>query len=390
MGLDKNHTIPHMKKILLATMEFPPQVGGIASYVRQLARALGAQNVVVYAPRMAEDRSHDEQESYKVVRATQLFPKVLWPRWVRAVVQMVKIIKKERIEVVLVNHVLPLGYAALCAKKIRKTPYIIISHGTDVTVALERPWKRRMLARVLRGAEQVVFNSDSLQRRFLEHMPEFASKCVVMYPCPDKQFLSPVPVEKINELRRSLALEGKKVILSVSRMEDGKGFPHLVRAMPDILKREPHTVWIIIGDGSKKQEVLQEIQKNSLQNVVRYLGEMSHEELPVYYQLADVFVLLTHPDHGREEGLGLVFLEASASGLPVVAGRSGGVEEAIISGTTGIVLDVRHDFAQIVDAVCEMLHDPEYRMKVGAIAKERIITTFNWETQLQVLRPWIE
>jgi len=379
-----------MKKILLTTMEFPPQVGGIASYVRQLARALDAHNVVVYAPHMAGDKEHDKQEGYKVIRATQLFPRVLWPRWVRAIIHTLRIIKKENIEVIMVNHVLPLGYVALCAKKIRKTPYIIISHGTDVTVALQNKWKRRMLTYVLRGAEQIVFNSDSLQRRFFEHMPEFASKSTVMYPCPDKQFLAPAPLDKVSEIRRSLALEGKKVILSVSRMEDGKGFPHLVRAMPEILKREPHAVWIIIGDGSKKQVVLQEIQKNSLQNVVRYLGELPHEELPVYYQLADIFVLLTHPDQGREEGLGLVFLEAAAAGLPVVAGRSGGVEEAVISGTTGIVLDIRHDFTRIIDAVCNMLQDLEYRTKIGATAKERIVTTFNWETQLQVLRPWIE
>ena len=378
-----------MKNILITTLEYPPQVGGVATYVHQMAQALDKEKVVVLAPKMKGDKEWDENVEYKVVRKNQLFPKFVWPRWLKLIFQIRKIVKQEGIEIILINHVLPVGYAGWFIKKMLKIPYVIISHGTDILMGTRNKWKIKMMKKVVVDSEQIIFNSESLKRRFLQVLPEFTNKSTVSYPCPDKEFLTPPPQEEIDKLRSMLALGGKKVMLTVSRIEDGKGFPHLVRTMPELLKKEPHLVWLIVGDGPKKEEILKDIQKHSLQNVVRYVGEVPHKDLKVYYYLADVFALFTHPDEGREEGLGLVFLEAAAAGLPTVAGKSGGGEEAVLHTQTGIVIDVRQQAMAMDDAILQLLENEEYATRLGAQAKKRIETSFRWESQLKKLEAWI-
>ncbi len=245
-----------------------------------------------------------------------------------------------------------------------------------------------MLAcRVGLAAEQVVVNSNSLKDRLLEQFPEFTRKVTVMYPCPDAFFLEPVPEEAVTSLRHELALEGKKVILSVGRMVDGKGFPHLLRYMPEIVKRVPNTVWLVIGDGPKRADFVNYITEKKLTGTIRYLGAQPHEKLPLYYALTDVFALLTHPDNGFEEGLGLVFLEAAASGVPAVAGRSGGVPEAVMHEETGYVVDTFNG-RDVVERIVYLLEHPSEARAMGQRARERVMRDFTLTEQIRNIDTW--
>jgi len=304
--------------------------------------------------------------------------------------QISKIVRQEGIEVVIINHALPVGYIALLIKKFKKIPYLVCSHGTDVLAGTSTRWKTKMITMVSRGAEELIFNSQSLQRRFLRTLPEFEAKSMVLYPCPDPNLSQPPSLKEIDNLKQQYALEGKKVILSVSRLDDGKGFPHLIRILPKVLEKVPNLVWFLVGDGPKRKKILDLIRENSLQNVVRYIGEIPHKEVKKYYYLADLFVLLTHPDGGKEEGLGLVFLEAAATGLPVVAGQSGGVGEAVVHTQTGLVIDVYQNLAQIGDSIVELLKNEKYSKQLGSEAKLRIQSQFQWEHQIKKLDRWIQ
>jgi len=378
-----------MKKTLIITLEHPPQIGGIASYVHKFADTLTPSNTIVYAPLHVGSDEWDKKQRYLIIRKKPLFPKIFWPRWVRMYFHVRKIVKTQEVERIMVHHVLPVGYVAMLVKWFRKVPYVIFSHGTDVAAGTASSWKKRMVSLVSGHADKIIFNSESLKRRFLREFPDFDTKSLVLYPCPDDLFLSPPDQGAVGGMRAKYALQGKQVMLSIARMVDGKGFPHLLRMIPDLLKRAPHLVWVVIGDGPKKGEMMKVVQEHHLQNVVRFFGTIPHTELRAFYYLADLFTLLTHPDEGKEEGLGLVFLEAAAAGLPVVAGRSGGVEEAVAHGETGYVFDVQTEKKDLGDKIAELLNDSDAARAMGQRGQERIKKDFVWNREVGKLSNWL-
>ncbi len=380
-----------MKKTLIITLEYPPQIGGIATFCHQLAQALDPAKTVMLAPAMKEDKEWDAANvGYTIIRKNLFYPKFIWPRWLKIFFIVRKIVKQHGIELIMLHHVLPVGYIGLLMKKFLGVPYLIFSHGTDIVAATRTGWKKKMATMVVKKSEQVIFNSNNLKQRLLRVLPQFQEVSTVMYPCPDADFFIPAPEADIQKLRDELALEGKQVILSIGRIAEGKGFPHMVRILPKILEKSPHLVWVIIGDGEKRDEMYEEIHKYNLQNVVRYVGMIPHEEIKKYYYLADVFALFTHPDDGKEEGLGLVFLEAAACGLPVVAGRSGGVVEAVLHAQTGLVIDIYQNLPAAGEAVVQILNNKDFAQRLGQAGQERIKSTFVWENQIKVLDKWIQ
>ncbi len=381
-----------MKKILIITLEYPPIIGGIATYVEQFARSLPSGSVVVLAPSDTGAQEHDAISGVTIVRHPLLFPRFLWPRWLRMFGVVRRIVKQEQIQAIHVHHILPVGYIAWIMKKLFGIPYLIFSHGTDIAAAASYRFKRRTAMLVAKGAEQIIVNSQHLAERLWAAFPLLQEKTTVLYPCPDATFFTAPAQSDIDALRSQYALEGKKVLLTIARFDEGKGFPHLIRVMPRILQQYPQVVWLIIGDGTneKREEIIQAIQKEQLQNIVRFVGKIPHDKLKAYYYLADMFVLLTHPDaRGKEEGLGLVFLEAATAGLPVVAGKSGGVEEAVIHGQTGIVVDVLAPGTQIEESIVLLLQQPAYAKKLGLAGQERMQREFRWEHQVTRIQQWL-
>lgn len=370
-----------MKKTLIITLEYPPQIGGIASYVYNQAKTLG-DRAVVYAP-IYKNKDQKDEETFRVYRKKPYF--WLWPRWFRMFFQIIKIIKQENIEQIYVHHILPVGYVAWLMKKIKKIPYTVFFHGTDVEMSHRNFVKKIQTKWVCGQAETLVFNSDFLKNKFLKNQEKLTDKkIIILYPSPGEIFLQNPDKNEVESLRRQLALDGKKVILTVARFTDGKGYPHLLRLLPQIIEKVPNLVWLIIGDGPKKEEIVKGVQAKSLQNVVRFLNLIPYQELPKYYALADLFVLLTHPDEQTEEGWGTVFAEAAALGIPSVAGRAGGVEEVVDNLKTGLVVDVYQDMS-VVSAVVDLLREEQYRKKMGQMAKDKILTELNWQSQIKKL-----
>lgn len=379
-----------MKKTLIISLEYPPQVGGIATYVHQMAEAFDPEKTVVYAPNINNSNLWDEKVKYKVIRKKPYFD-FFWPKWLKMFFQIKKIVKEEKIEIIILNHVLPVGYVAKMIKKIYKIPFIVCFHGTDFVFAMKNNWKKKMTMKILNTADLLVFNSESLKKRFLEKLESFENKSIVLYPCPTKDMFIKPNEEELNILKKNFALEGKKVILTISRFDEGKGLPHLAMVMKNIIEKKTNLVWLIIGDGKKKEELMNYIQKNKMQNIVRYLGEIPHKDLKKYYYLADLFVLLTHPDKIREEeGLGMVFLEASACQIPIIAGRSGGVEEAVIHAHTGLVFDVYQEKPIIEKSILDLLENRDYALRLAENARKRIESDFKWENQLHKLNDFLK
>lgn len=374
-----------MKKTLIITLDYPPVVGGIANVARDMAHLFDIGDVVVLAPRAPQGSIVPDDESYKVYRLPLLFPRPIWPRWLRLFFHAYRIVRQEHIGRIIIHHVLPSGSAAWILRRILKISYIVFFHGTDVIVGSSSLWKRLLVSRIAGGAERLVFNSEWLRNRFAEIYPDLENKTAQFAPCPSEDFFERPDAAAVAILREQYALSSRKVILSVGRLVDGKGFPHLVRILPAILRYVPNAVLLIVGDGPKRADLISLTQKLRLQNVVRFLGEWPSERMPLLYALADAFVLLTHPDHGAEESFGLVFLEAAAVGVPAVAGRSGGVAEAVLDGETGFIVNAYND-KKMVEVITLVLSDREFAGGLAERARLRAEREFRWDQRKETLK----
>ncbi len=371
-----------MKRLML-TLEYPPQKGGIATYVYNLAKHLPTDEAVVCAAPSDDvllDKKFDSENSLKTYRKKPYWFWV-WPHWLRWLLAVWKIVKTEKIEEIDVHHVLPSGYIAIFFKKILKVPYVIFLHGTDLRLALRNKQKIKKVSYILNNASKVVVNSTYLQnelnRNFKIYIP-----VEIIYPCPSDNFFSDINHEKTSKLRVNLGLEGKKVMISVGRLVKGKGHQQLLECIPELLKSVPNLVWLVVGSGVESTSLVEYVQKNSLQSVVRFLGEVPLGELPDYYALGNIFVLLTHPTERSVESFGTVFLEASAAGLPVVAGKCGGVEEAVQEGITGYLVDANSP-NEVATSIIKILTNPNLALEMGRKGKEFVLEKFTWKKQIE-------
>ncbi|EKD42852.1 MAG: hypothetical protein ACD_72C00555G0002 [uncultured bacterium] len=371
-------------KTLIVTLEYPPQVGGIANYIYNLALHLNPEETIVYAPPDKRQADFDNINKWKTYRLNPYFG-FIWPQWLRLYFQLSTLIKAEKIEQLYINHVLPVGYVAFLIKKIKNIPYTLFLHGTDIEIAAAHTSKRKKFIKLCKQAKAVVVNSEFLKNKLLA-VADDLSDVRIIYPCPSDDFVDEkIDQDQLATLRAKLALGGKRVIITVARMVEGKGYPHLVRMLPEILKKVPNLVWLIVGDGPKNNEIFAMIQKNNLQNVVRFVGSIGATELKKYYSLADLFVLLTHKDENHEEAWGTVFLEAAVCGLPVVAGQVGGVGEAVLNEQTGVLVDV-HQEQQVTESIVRLLNDSKLARQYGQAGQERVLSYFRWKKEVLKLQ----
>jgi phosphatidylinositol alpha-1,6-mannosyltransferase len=181
-------------------------------------------------------------------------------------------------------------------------------------------------------------------------------------------------------LRKELNLEGKKVIVSVGRLVHRKGQDHLIESMPQILESVPDAHLLMVGKGPYLEYLAKLVALNKLENHVSFIGRIQYAELPRFICAGDVFAM---PSRSRlagleVEGLGIVYLEASSCGLPVIAGSSGGAPDAVIDGVTGFVVDGT-DNQQIAKAAIELLNNPEKAKAMGMAGRQWIIDNWRWE-----------
>ena len=368
-----------MKKILIATVEFPPQKGGIANYLAGLAGALPADKVVVLAPHRGGEDSFDGRQSYKIYRK-KLLSKILWPKWLPLVWHLWRATRREKAEAILAGQVLPVGTAAYLLNKIFVFPYFVSCHGMDILTAAANPRKKKLMNKILAAAGGIIANSQFTKNELLKlGVPE--NKITVVYPCVNT--VEGIEPEKVAEIKNRLGLADKKIILTVGRLVARKGHDKVIEALPRILERVPRAIYVIVGDGPEKESLKLQIAKLKLENEVLMVGEISEEKKSAFYQLCDVFVMAPRQIGPDVEGFGTVYLEANQYGKPVVAGRSGGVAEAVSDGVTGVIVDPENK-DQIADTVTKILSDNDLAKKLGEQGREWV-GNFKWEKQAEKL-----
>jgi phosphatidylinositol alpha-1,6-mannosyltransferase len=188
-----------------------------------------------------------------------------------------------------------------------------------------------------------------------------------------------IPGEKSSTLMQEYALLGKDVIVCVGRLVHRKGQDRLIEAMPEILTSRPNAVLVLVGEGPYKSKLVKLVHSLGIEESVRFIGRVQYSALPAHIQLGDLFAM---PSRSRffgleVEGLGIVYLEASSCGVPVIAGASGGAPDAVLEGETGVVVN-GSDVHAIADTVVNLLNKPELRRQMSERGREWASQEWNW------------
>jgi phosphatidylinositol alpha-1,6-mannosyltransferase len=188
-------------------------------------------------------------------------------------------------------------------------------------------------------------------------------------------------------VRRRHRLADRPVVVCVSRLVPRKGQDALIRALPALRRRVSDPALLVVGDGPDRSRLARLARESGVESAVTFTGAVPWQDLPEHYAAGDVYAMPCRTRRGGldVEGLGIAYLEASATGLPVVAGDSGGAPDAVRPGETGFVVDGR-DRAQLVDRLAWLLTDRELAARMGSAGRAWVEAQWRWDTQAARLR----
>lgn len=368
------HAVYSDKKVLLITNDLGPRAGGIETFVLGLIEGLPKDSLIIYTSSQKGDKAFDVQllEKFGAVvfrdRAKMLLPT---PRITR---KAVKILKQQQIKNVWFGAAAPL---ALMAGKLRSagaSNIVALTHGHEVWWA-KIPILKSLLKKIIKDVDHLGYLGDFTKGEIakVSNQPQ---KFLQIAPGIDTEHFAPKSAR--GDLIEKYRLDGRRVIVSVGRLVHRKGQDELVKAMPKILEQFPDAILLFVGEGPIKQMLFNSAKQLGVLPKVVFAGRVSHHDLPDYICLGEIFAMPVRSRFsGLEvEGLGIVYLEASACGLPVIVGNSGGAVDAVLDKKTGLLVDgTKSD--QIADAICELLANPERAKQMGAAGRDWVIK--NWQ-----------
>ncbi len=329
-----------MAKILLPTLDYPPRTGGVARYLEAIKQTLGDDMDVLFFDDAPGRLS------------------MLWTLWKRS----------RSYEQAWTSHILPIGTMLWLLRR----RYSVFLHGMDFDLARRSAWKRWLTRRILRRAQHVFANSHALA----SEIGSFCNRRVeVVYPCVSDAF-----VEASNVVRRE-SHEGV-TLLTVGRLVERKGHMDML----EIVRRNNDLKYVIVGDGPMRKTIEDFVDEHELADRVELLQSVPDRKLPSIYARADIFVMPTHKSEGDREGFGIVYLEAQLFGTPVIAVSHPGVNEAVVEGVGGLLINSHED---LDTAVKKLVNGRELREQLGRRGQEFVKAKFTREHQFSALRSYI-
>ncbi len=366
-----------MEKILCITNDFGPRAGGIETFVIGLIERLPQSRVIVYTSAQDNSELYDRKwlEDYgvEVVRDKS---KILLPT--PGVAYCVRdLVREKNISTVFFGAAAPLGLLSRGLRKVGVKHIVALTHGHEVWWSKVWPFTIAMKF-ISRHVNHLTYLGEYTRSAITGSITDQAAASMVkIAPGIDTDHFSP---QDASELRRELGLTDKKVIVSVGRLVHRKGQDVLIEAMPTIIKEVPEAHILMIGEGPYRSYLETRVKTLGLQERVTFIGRIQYADLPRYICVGEIFVM---PSRSRfagleVEGLGIVYLEASACGLPVIAGNSGGAPDAVLAGKTGLVVEGT-SIKAVASAVVGLLLDPKRSQAMGLAGREWIVQEWRWD-----------
>jgi len=362
---------------LFITNDFGPRAGGIETFVHGLVQRLPKGSVIVYTSAQAATSDFDakwlQDFGVEVIRDRS---KILLPT-PRVIKTCQRLISERKLSKVAFGAAAPLGIMAKSMRSAGAKKIVALTHGHEVWWSKMPPFNLA-IRRMSKHLDSISYLGDYTKSEISKALPKSnLSKLVQIAPGIDVEHF--VPTDSSN-LRAELGLTDKSVIISVGRLVHRKGQDMLIASLPAIKTAVPNVHLVLVGVGPHQAYLEKLAIKLQVSDCITFIGRINYAELPEYICLGDVFAM---PSRSRffgleVEGLGIVYLEASACGLPVVGGSSGGAPDAVLVGETGVVVDGTN-VSEIAQACIELLNNPELSALMGANGRTWITQNWRWD-----------
>ncbi|HUG86964.1 MAG TPA: glycosyltransferase family 4 protein [Euzebya sp.] len=350
---------------LWVTNDFPPRSGGIEQMLSHLVATLPPEGVRVIASPWAGDVAHDATQPY-IVQRVHRRPLLPTPGVLRTVRRAVA---AHGAEVVVFGSAWPLAELAAHLD----VPTLGITHGREA--GMVRWGVAPLIRRLGRGCTSMTLLSDYTAARLHPILDQLTGLHRLPGGVDTATFRPEGPT-----MRERYGLEAATpVVVCISRLVARKGQDTLVRVWPQVRQAVPGAHLLIVGTGPLEPSLRTAVDRSSLGGAVTFAGEVPWVDLPAHYRTGDVFAMPCRTRLGGMdvEGLGLVFLEAQACGVPVVVGDSGGAPQTVLDGTTGLVVD-GHDDVAVADAIIAILGDRQRAGRMGTAARRHAQRSWDW------------
>lgn len=268
----------------------------------------------------------------------------------------------------------------MLVSRVRNIPYVIYAHGEEIQIYQHLFPEKQAMRAIYKHADAIITNGEFTRRELLK-LGVDKHRIRLILPGVDTDIFQ--PEAPAHHWQDTLDLTDKRVLLTVGRLEERKGHDQVIRALPRLLKKIPNMMYVIAGTGAEEGRLKQLCHSLGVERSVHFLGFVADDLLPSLYNLADVFVMPNRQGcSGDIEGFGMVFVEANACGKPVVAGRSGGVESAVIHGETGLLVD-GENLDDLCGAILRLVKDERLSGQLGANGRKRAVEKFDWKVYLK-------
>lgn len=359
-----------MTRTLVVTNDFPPRAGGIQSFVHAIVSRLP--DVVVYAPRWAGAAEFDAAQPFEVVRhrTSLMLPTPVVARRAAA------LLRERGCTAVWFGAAAPLALLAPTLRKAGARRIVATTHGHEAGWA-QLPVARQLLRKIASDVDVLTYLGEYTKGRLARAVASSAN-LQRLAPAVDARHFRPGAGG--DTVHRRLDLVGRRVVVCVSRLVPRKGQDVLIKAMPAIVRAVPDAMLLVVGDGPYRADLDRLVDEVGVRRAVRFTGGVPWAELPAYFDAGDVFAM---PCRTRRkgldvEGLGIVYLEASAAGIPVVAGKSGGAPDAVLDGQTGFVVDGENVDA-VAGAIVGLLLDLDRARAMGEAGRAWVERDWTWD-----------
>ena len=356
--------------ILLFTLEYPPTIGGISNYY---------ENLVKFWPRKDRIFVLNNNSNHLISSKLPIF------KWAPSLFELHSSVKKNNVDRILVGHILPLGIVAYVLSFVNNIEYSVMLHGLDFSMT-QTTWRKRFIAKKILNRAGSIICANSFTAKKVEAFLGSTNKINIVNPgISENVEASLTSSAGAKRITKEHDLENKYILITIGRLVRRKGFDRVINAIPSLKSSIPNLKYIIVGSGEDQQYLTKLIEKNELQQYVLLLNDVSDEEKNIWLSISDCFIMVSRDIGGDYEGFGIVYLEASMYGLPVIAGDSGGVKDVVRHGENGILINPENQ-SDISRVIQRLFIDVGLRKKLGQFGRKNAINNHSWKKQIQKIK----